>query len=336
MFSVFYSLFILPLHQGVSLWAVVFVQGAMLGHLLNLVIRCVSGGNVGKLQTLLVVAALCLFSSLPWFTGQLMPDVFTSVVLLGTFLLAFCADLLSRRELIYVAVLTAAAIATHLSHIVIAFGLILLCGALVPMFVTTQIEIRRWMALLFLPFILAVCSILAVNWINSRAITFARNSNVFVLAKLIEEGPALAYLARACPDIQYSLCAHMDEMKGMHQDDLKWWGGSPFYKVGGLDQLEPEASRIVWATLRTYPLKSSRASSPIQAPAHLPIWHRRRAELRGRCIWLRRTSVRSSATKWRNRSCDQNRRTTNCQSPSSGGCMPLALASSFVWWVFGR
>src|SRR4029079_3060282 len=131
MFSVFYSLFILPLHQGVTLWPVVFVQGAMLGHLLELVIRCVSGGNVGKLQTLLIVAALCLFSSLPWFTGQLMPDVFTSVVLLGTFLLAFCADLLSRRELIYVGVLTAAAIATHLSHIVIAFGLILLCGALV-------------------------------------------------------------------------------------------------------------------------------------------------------------------------------------------------------------
>jgi hypothetical protein len=255
MFSVFYSLFILPLHQGVTLWPVVFVQGAMLGHLLELVIRCVSGGNVGKLQTLLIVAALCLFSSLPWFTGQLMPDVFTSVVLLGTFLLAFCADLLSRRELIYVGVLTAAAIATHLSHIVIAFGLILLCGALVPMFVTTQIEIRRWMALLFLPFILAVCSILAVNWINSRAITFARNSNVFLLAKLIEEGPALAYLVRACPDIQYSLCAHTDEMKGMHQDDLKWWGGSPFYKVGGLDQLEPEARRIVWATLRTYPVE---------------------------------------------------------------------------------
>jgi len=88
MFSVFYSLFILPLHQGVTLWPVVFVQGAMLGHLLYLVIRCVSGGNVGKLQTLLVVAALCSFSSLPWFTGQLMPDVFTSVVILETSLLA--------------------------------------------------------------------------------------------------------------------------------------------------------------------------------------------------------------------------------------------------------
>src|SRR5512133_634603 len=71
MFSAYYSLFILPLHQGVTLWPVVFVQGAMLGHLLYLVVRCVSAGDAGKVETLLIVAALCLFSSLPWFTGQI-------------------------------------------------------------------------------------------------------------------------------------------------------------------------------------------------------------------------------------------------------------------------
>jgi hypothetical protein len=264
MFSAYYSLFILPLHQGVTLWPVVFVQGAMLGHLLYLVVRCVSGGDAGKVETLLIVAALCLFSSLPWFTGQIMPDVFTSVVLLGAFLLAFCTDLLSRRELIYVGALMTAAVATHLSHVPIAFGLILLCGGLRLIFATTQIGIRRWAALLLLPFIFAVCSMLVVNWVNSRAITFARNSNVFLLAKWIEEGPALAYLAHACPAVQYSLCAYVDELKGTYQDDLKWWGGSPFYKVGGLDQLEPEARRIVWATLRTYPieiLKTAMANS---------------------------------------------------------------------------
>ena len=100
MFSAYYSPFIMPLHQGVTLWPVVFVQGAIVSHLVYLVVRCASGGDIGKLATLLIVGALSLFSSLPWLTGQLMPDVFTPVVFLGVFLLAFCTRRLARPELI--------------------------------------------------------------------------------------------------------------------------------------------------------------------------------------------------------------------------------------------
>jgi hypothetical protein len=252
MFSPYYSLFILPLHWGVSLWPVVFVQGAIMGHLLYLVVRCASGRRTGKSEILLIIAVLCLLSSLPWFTGQIMPDVFTAVVLLGTFLLAFCAEQLTARELIYVGALVTAGIAMHLSHVPIALGLILLSGVL-RLFVRTQIRTRRWAVLLLAPLVVAVCSMVAINWVNSRALTFARNGNVFLLAKWIEEGPALAYLAEACPTVPYSLGSYLDELAGAHQDDLKWWGGSPFYKVGGLDQLEPEARDIVWGTLRTHP-----------------------------------------------------------------------------------
>jgi hypothetical protein len=254
MFSAFYSFFILPLHRGEALWPVVFMQGALLGHFLYIVIRCVSNAEAGKVETLFVVAALALFSSLPWFTGQIMPDVFSSIVLLGIFLLAFCTNQLTRTELIYVVAITTAATATHISHVPIAFGLILLCSVLRPLLMTTRIRIRRWVTILFLPITLATCSMLAVNLINSGSIAFARNSNVFLLAKLIEEGPALAYLTESCPAAQYSLCPYLDEMRGMPQDVLKWWGGSPFYKVAELDQLEPEARNIVMGTLRNYPI----------------------------------------------------------------------------------
>jgi len=255
MFSVLYSFLILPLHQGVTLWPVVLAQGALVAHLLYLVGRCVTGDHVGKPEILLIIAVLCLFSSLPWFTGQIMPDVFSPVMLLGFFLLAFCADRLGRGELWYVAALTTAGIATHLSHVPIALGLILLCGALWPIFAPRRIGFGRRAALLLIPFLVAVGAMLAVNWINSRNMVLARNSNVFLLAKLIEEGPAFDYLAQACPQARYSLCPYIDELKGQSQDGLKWAGASPFYKVGGLDQLEPEARRIVWATLRAYPLQ---------------------------------------------------------------------------------
>ena len=255
LFSIFYSVLILPLHQGVTLWPVVFVQGAILAHLLYLTTRCVSDGRISQPEILLIIAGLCVFSSLPWITGQILPDVLSPVLLLGMFLLAFCGDQLRRGELLYVGALTTAGIAAHLSHVPIAFGLILLCMGLKPIFAPKQIDIWQWAALLLIPFVVAVCSMLAVTWVDSRGIGFARNSNVFLLAKWVDEGPALTYLTRACPTAGYALCAHVEELKGLTHDDLKWGWNSPFKKVGTFDELEPEARRIVWATLVAHPFE---------------------------------------------------------------------------------
>ena len=257
--SVYYGILILPLHQGITLWPVVFGQGAMLGHLLYLVVRCVSGGIIEKSHTLLIIACLCLFSSLPWVTGEILPDVFAPVVLLGIFLQVFCSDQLKRGERWYLAVLTTVGIAVHLSHIPIAFGLIMLALVLQPMFVPAQIAVRR-PAVLVVAFFVAVGSMLAVNWFHSRVLTLAKNSSVFLLAKWVDEGPALSYLAQSCPTVKYDLCAYLADMKGLTHDDLKWGEGSPFKKVGSFDQLEPEARRIVWGTLKTYPLEILRGA----------------------------------------------------------------------------
>ena len=254
-FSIFYSVLILPLHQGATLWPVVFAQGAMVAHLLYLTTRCVSEGTISKKETLLMIAGLCVFTSLPWVTGQIMPDLFSPVLLLGTFLLAFCGDQLRRGELLYVGALITVGIATHFSHVPIAFGLILLCIGLRPIFAPKQIRLWQWAALLLTPFIVAVCSMLAVTWVDSRGIGFARNNNVFLLAKWLDEGPALTYLAQACPTAGYALCAHVEELEGLTHDDLKWGWHSPLKKVGTFDELEPEARRIVWATLLAHPFE---------------------------------------------------------------------------------
>ena len=255
LFSIFYSVLILPFHQGVTLWPVVFVQGAMLAHLLYLTTRCVSNGSISKPDTLLIIAGLCVFSSLPWITGQILPDVLSPVLLLCMFLLVFCGDQLRRAELLYISALTTVAITAHLSHVPIAFGLILLCMGLKPIFAPNQIRIGQWMALLLIPFVVAVCSMLAATWVDSRAIGFARNSNVFLLAKWVDEGPALSYLTRACPTAGYALCPHVEELKGLTHDDLKWGPDSRLKKVGTFDELEPEARRIVRATLLAHPFE---------------------------------------------------------------------------------
>ena len=47
---------------------------------------------------------------------------------------------------------------------------------------------------------------------------------------------------------RYALCAHL-ELKDRSHDELKWDENSPLKKVGTFDELEPEARRIVRATL---------------------------------------------------------------------------------------
>jgi hypothetical protein len=253
LFSIFYSMFILLFHQGVTFWPVVFVQGAIIAHLLYLTARTVTLGRVRKLHMLLIVAALAASSSLPWITGEILPDVFTPVVLLGVFLLAFGDRLLSRAELIYVGALTTLAIATHLSHVPIAAGLIVMCMVLRFMFLRLPYALS-WAARVASPLVLAIAAMLAVNFLSSHQLVLARNSNVFLLAKWIDEGPALSYLKEVCPTgAKYALCAYLGDLEGKSHDELKWSGNSPFRKLGTFDELEPEARGIVRGTLYSRP-----------------------------------------------------------------------------------
>jgi hypothetical protein len=50
-------------------------------------------------------------------------------------------------------------------------------------------------------------SMLAVNCFQSRVLSLAKNSSIFLLAKWVDEGPALSYLAQSCPMVKYDLCA---------------------------------------------------------------------------------------------------------------------------------
>ena len=251
-FSVFYSYMILPFHQGRSLWPVVMVQCLLMAHLLYLTARCVLQ-RLGLLEYALLTGALCVFSGLPWITGQVMPDVFAAVLVLGVYLLVFCRRRLHAAERVYVALLTAAAITTHLSYIPIAAGLIALSLVIRLAMKRDLRELVRAATLLGLILTAAAGAMLAVNWLKSSELRFARNSNVFLLAKLLDEGSAVAHLAKACPAKPYRLCAYLAELKGMTHDELKWSWDSPFWKFGSFDALEPEAAEIVAATIRDHP-----------------------------------------------------------------------------------
>ena len=65
----------------------------------------------------IIVLMLGLFSSLPFFIGFIMPDFFTSVMILVFYLLGFQSAALSRGEKIYFVLLACVAISAHISHL---------------------------------------------------------------------------------------------------------------------------------------------------------------------------------------------------------------------------
>lgn len=252
-FSPIYSYLIAPLHLGYSLWPVVFAQSLALGGVIHLFLRCTSSASSSVV--VLSVLLLCLFSSLPWVSGQILPDVFTSVMVLGLFLLAFCASCLSRGELYSLIAITTIAVGTHLSHVPIATGLVILCLLIRSRSGPHRFGLKQTVLLTAGPLVVAIATLLSVNLLASGQVGLSRNSNVFLLAKWIDEGPALAHLRNNCPEAGYALCDYLDALDGKTHDELKWAWDSPFYKVGGFDQLEPEALVIVRRTFAEHPLE---------------------------------------------------------------------------------
>lgn len=83
---VFYSMFLLPLHMTVTLWPVIIVQALLTASLLWLVWRTLvpQAGTAGFLGVVMVLSA---GTWLPWVVSEIMPDLFTPLLILVSGLL---------------------------------------------------------------------------------------------------------------------------------------------------------------------------------------------------------------------------------------------------------
>src|SRR5262249_51326763 len=137
---------------------------------------------------LAVAAILALTTSLPWHTSALLPDFFTSIVVLALFLLAFCRARLTRLEIAYLAGLTTVAIVAHLSHIPLALGLIVVI-AMVRFVLRWHGQHRFATALLLVvPVFTAASAHLSVNYAAYQSFSLSPASSIWLLARFIGDG----------------------------------------------------------------------------------------------------------------------------------------------------
>lgn len=241
-----YSIFIRIVTTGTSLWSVVLAQTLLVSVLLLLIARHALGAayhrNIFTAMMLLTGVA----TSAGWFAGQIMPDIFTAILLLAICIL--CAVNVSSRARWGLYLLLLICILTHNSNLLIALamGLVILI-----------IAVRKKDALLRRVGV-ALLTASVSGWITLSSLNAAAGhgfrpsaaSHVFIMCRMVEDGIMDAFLHDQCPTEPdaYKLCAFKDQLPN-RQWEFMWAPNSPLYATGGWEANEEEYSRIIRKTL---------------------------------------------------------------------------------------
>jgi hypothetical protein len=252
---VFYSWFLYALHWQVSLWPVVVAQAVIVAAVLWLVVRAVLGRR--PLAFVAIGGALSAFTSLPWFASQVMPDVFTPVVVLCVFLLVAVPHALGTWERAFVVLLLLGGILVHQSHLLLAVGL---C---VPLLLLRLVRQRglglRDVGLALAPPVVAALMLSTVNLYGHGRFGLSPYGNVFLLARVLADGPGRAHLDAACPDAGYRLCPFRHLITD-DSDEFLWNMQGPLWQAGGPKEVAKEAGTIIAAAVAARPAEQLAAS----------------------------------------------------------------------------
>ena len=246
----FYSLFLLGLHLRTSLWLIPLGQALIVTYLLHLVVASLFP-TLGTLAFVFLMALLATFSSLPWFASEIMPDVFCPVVVLTTFLLAFARDSMKRVDVVFVWLMLAVAVMSHLSNVPLAIGMLGVTAIAVPL--TRAPGVREALMLIGTSITAALAALVLGNYVATGEMSLSSYAApIFTLSRMIEDGSATAYLRETCGVRRYRLCDYLDRLP-MPMDDFLWrTKDSPLYVIG-VHAARDEAREIVAGALRSHP-----------------------------------------------------------------------------------
>ena len=188
-----------------------------------------------------------------------MPNVFTGLVILAIFLLAFAWDRLSLAERWFLMVGLTIMLCFHptfpsLTMLLTAFvlALNLLRGA-------PWRQSLRTLAVLLGPVGLALLAMVAYSEALIHQATILPDGPSFLLARVIADGPGAAYLRESRhAGSHYALCSYLDDLPTDTDasDEFLWSSESPWQKVKqklSIEGARIEASDIILHTILRYP-----------------------------------------------------------------------------------
>lgn len=246
--SALYGLF---LYAGVpfAFWSNAIAQAALTAWLIVLTMRAQGLGGRPWLA-LGIVAMLTVGTSLPWFAGQLMPDILFPAAVLALYLLAFHAGQHAMWERFALAAVIVVAIPSHMAAAGMCVAVIAALWLLPRIKQFALPKPRLWFAAGAVAAGVALCPL--SNLAITGSFGFTPGGSSFLFGRLIEDGIVARYLNERCPDPSLRLCAYKADLPDGADGWL--WGDTPFYKLGGWEDYADEEKHIILATLARYPL----------------------------------------------------------------------------------
>ena len=249
-----YSLFLYPLHFQFSLWPVVAAQALLTACTLHLT-RRVLWPQAPDWFLPAAAFGLAVCTSLPWHVSQVMPDVFTPLLVIAMTLLILAPDRLSRPELVWLTLFATFMIAAHQSHVPLALALLVGLLPLRHWLGAAPRGPERWQRhwIAMLPPLVACLALVAMNAVGHGRVSLSPFGNVFLLARVIEDGPGMIALRENCPAAGWRLCDELDRLPAT-SDDFLWRDDGALARAGGAKQVSAEASAILVAAWRADPV----------------------------------------------------------------------------------
>mgnify|MGYP000962050985 CR=1 FL=1 len=210
----------------VTNWPLIIIQGLVLSILIYKIIQPIVAKSKLNWIHFASVVILSFSSAISWYAAQLMPDIWTLILVLAVAGLIINRGL-SSSWLWFYGILQFFALLTHLSHIPLMFLLLISIGALwlISNKQLFRISKKYWIALIT-PFLLAAITVPSFNSSFGYGFRFSLASNAFITANLGEMGVLKMYLDENCDQLNSGLCDIKDELP-LETSGYLWDSDSP-------------------------------------------------------------------------------------------------------------
>ena len=219
----------------------------------------------GALFTLLVALILTIGSSLPWFAGMIMPDLFQAFMVLCLCLLAFRWNEVGSGVRVFCLALFLLSTLMHYANFMLAVGMMAFLACWYWFDRARRIHPSAIVAMSCVTTV-AVAFQVSVNMVGYGRPSLSEGTPAYVLSRLVETGLAEKFLDAHCDTQSFVLCDYRDQHGSFagwyiysQQSPFRteWNEGLPLTELAtGALRSEAESLAIIRGTLKEFPLET--------------------------------------------------------------------------------
>lgn len=235
---IFYGYFLRITAMQAVLWIPIIVQGVLSFWIIHLTVKRILTRHT-RIITLSFALILSILTGIPWYTSQLMPDLFTALMILLCYLYLTSLNDKKWLQILFV-LLSIFFTGMHLSNTLI------LAIILAPLFIKEvwllikkkENKLSRIIVLyLTIPIVFLIQA--SINYSEHGSFKISRNTNLFLAAKCLESPLLKTYMKDNPNHIKLPYADQIDSLPDSPMGFL-WDGNSPI-NTSGLNHLQNDS-----------------------------------------------------------------------------------------------